>query len=327
MTIPVGVLGVGNMGRHHARVYHELTNAELVGVSDVDTASAATVADQYGAESMSAEQLFEVADAVSIVVPSRYHRETGTEALQAGVHTLIEKPIATDINDARALIAAAEASEATLQVGHIERFNPAVQTVLEFVDELDLVAVDARRLGPPLDENRDIGDGVVLDLMIHDIDILRRLVGADVSEVSALGTPEQHYVTASVGFENDIVGSLTASRTTQRKVRELTLTAEDRLITVDYIDRSVTIDRRNRPSYLAEDGDLRYRNERVVEQPTVDNGEPLKSELASFLNAIETGTDPVVTGRDGLEALSLACRIRDAASKERVSVAGPSYVQ
>lgn len=327
MTIPVGVLGVGNMGRHHARVYHELTNAELVGVSDVDTASAATVADQYGTESMSADRLFEIADAVSIAVPSRYHLEAGTAALRAGVDTLIEKPIATDIDDATRLLAVAKSSDALLQVGHIERFNPAVQTVLEFVDDIDLVAVDARRLGPPIDENRDIGDGVVLDLMIHDIDILRRLVGADVSEVSALGTPEQHYVTASVGFENGVVGSLTASRATQRKVRELTLTAKDRLITVDYIDRSVTIDRRNRPSYLADDGDLRYRNERIVEQPTVDNGEPLKNELVSFLDAVENGTNPVVTGRDGLEALSLACRIRDAARTERPSIAGPSHAR
>lgn len=326
MTIPVGVLGVGNMGRHHARVYHELTNAELVGVSDIDTASAATIADEYGTESMPSDRLFEVADAVSIAVPSRYHREVGTAALRAGVHTLIEKPIATDIDDATALIEEAEASEATLQIGHIERFNPAVQTVLEFVDELDLVAVDARRLGPPIDENRDIGDGVVLDLMIHDIDILRRLVGTEVTEVTALGTPDKRYVTASLGFENDVVGSLTASRTTQRKVRELTLTAEDRLITVDYIDRSVTIDRRNRPSYLADDGDLRYRNERVVEQPTVDNGEPLKNELVSFLDAVESGTDPVVTGADGLEALALACRIRDAAERDQPLVAGPSHV-
>ncbi|WP_418280292.1 Gfo/Idh/MocA family oxidoreductase [Halorubrum sp. DTA98] len=312
MTVPVGVLGVGSMGRHHARVYAESADADLVGVSDVDEESAADVAAAYGTRAMSTEELLDAVEAVSVAVPSRYHLPVALEALEAGVHALVEKPLATTTADAEELVAAANAAGVVLQVGHIERFNPAVRTLSEFVDDLDLIAVDARRLGPPVDGGRDVGDGVVLDLMIHDIDVIRSLVGSPVVDVSAAGSPDDQYVAATLGFENDVVGSLTASRVTQRKVRELTLTARDCQVTVDYIDRSIRIHRRTRPEFLVSDGDLRYRSEQVVERPTVDNGEPLKKELGAFLDAVRNGTDPVVSGRDGVKALALAHRVRAA---------------
>lgn len=312
MTVPVGVLGVGSMGRHHARAYRESPNAELVGVSDVDDERAASVASEYGTQALSTESLLEAADAVSVAVPSRFHRAVGMAAIEAGVHTLIEKPIASTMADAEALVTAAAEAGVTLQVGHVERFNPAIRTVSEFVDDLDIIGVDARRLGPPVEDGRDVGDGVVLDLMIHDLDIVRSLVGSDVVDVTACGSPDGQYVAATLGFENDVVGSLTASRVTQRKVRELTLTATECQVTVDYIDRSVRIHRRTTPEFLVDNGDLRYRSERTVERPTVDNGEPLKAELDAFLEAVRDGTEPIVTGRDGVEALSLAHRIRAA---------------
>lgn len=312
MTVRVGVLGVGSMGRHHARVYAESPNAELVGVSDVDEENAAAVATEYGTRAMSTGALLDAVDAVSVAVPSRYHRPIASEALDAGVHALVEKPLATTTADAAALVDAANAAGVILQVGHIERFNPAVRTVSEFVDDLDLIAVDARRLGPPVEDGRDVGDGVVLDLMIHDLDVLLSLVGSPVADVTAAGSPDDQYVAATLGFENDVVGSLTASRVTQRKVRELTLTARECIVTVDYIDRSVRIHRRTRPEFLVNDGDLRYRSEQVVERPTVDNGEPLKKELDAFLDAVQNGTEPVVSGQDGVNALSLAHRVKRA---------------
>ena len=300
------------MGRHHARVYAESPNAELVGVSDVDEENAAAVATEYGTRAMSTGALLDAVDAVSVAVPSRYHRPIASEALDAGVHALVEKPLATTTADAAALVDAANAAGVILQVGHIERFNPAVRTVSEFVDDLDLIAVDARRLGPPVEDGRDVGDDVVLDLMIHDLDVLLSLVGSPVADVTAAGSPDDQYVAATLGFENDVVGSLTASRVTQRKVRELTLTARECIVTVDYIDRSVRIHRRTRPEFLVNDGDLRYRSEQVVERPTVDNGEPLKKELDAFLDAVQNGTEPVVSGQDGVNALSLAHRVKRA---------------
>ncbi|WP_336023534.1 Gfo/Idh/MocA family oxidoreductase [Halobellus salinisoli] len=312
MTIDVGVIGVGSMGRHHARVYHELPGANLVGVADEDLETAESIATEYDTEATTTTALLNRVDAVSIAVPSRYHHDVGHRAIDAGVHTLVEKPMAPTIAEASSLVDAAEDAGVTLQVGHIERFNPAVIAVREFVEDLDLIAVEARRLGPPVGEKRDVSNDVVFDLMIHDIDVIQSLVDGGVRTVTATGSPDREYVNAAVRFENDVVGSLTASRVSQRKVRELTLTATDCLVTVDYSDRAVWIDRRTRPTYLTDDGDLRYRSERVVERPTVDNGEPLKKELRAFIDAVENGTIPVVTGEDGIEALSLAARIREA---------------
>ncbi|RLM64187.1 Gfo/Idh/MocA family protein [Halorubrum sp. Atlit-26R] len=312
MTVSVGVLGVGSMGRHHARVYQELGAADLVGVADVDGQTAAEVAEAYDTKVLTPEELVDAADAVSIAVPSQFHREIGVRALRSGVHALIEKPLAPTQEEAESLVSAAADAGVQLHVGHIERFNPAVRTVAEFVDDLDLIAVDARRLGPPVDEERDVDDGVVLDLMTHDLDIVRSLVDAPVADVTASGSPDEQYVTATLAFDNDVVGSLTASRVTQRKVRELTLTAADCQVTLDYIDRSVRIHRRTRPEFFVNDGDLRYRSEQVVERPTVDNGEPLKNELSEFVEAVREGSDPVVPGEDGVAALSLARRVQSA---------------
>ena len=312
MTVSVGVLGVGSMGRHHARVYQELSDVDLVGVADIDAETAASVAEEYDTRVRSPEALIDAADAVSIAVPSQFHHEIGTRALGAGVHALIEKPLAPTEEEAEALVSAAADAGVQLHVGHIERFNPAVRTVAEFVDDLDLIGVDARRLGPPVDEGRGVDDGVVLDLMTHDLDIVRSLVDSPVENVTAAGSPDEKYVTATLAFENDVVGSLTASRVTQRKVRELSLTAADCQVTLDYIDRSVRIHRRTRPEFFVNDGDLRYRSEQVVERPTVDNGEPLKNELRAFVDAVREGSDPVVPGDDGVAALTLARQVQSA---------------
>ncbi|WP_231554234.1 Gfo/Idh/MocA family protein [Halobellus rufus] len=312
MTIDVGVVGVGSMGRHHARVYHELPDVNLLGVADEDESTAAAVATEYDAEAASTAALLERVDAVSIAVPSRFHHEIGLRAIESGVHALVEKPMTPTVAEARSLVDAAAEAGVTLQVGHVERFNPAVIAVRDFVEDLDLVAVEARRLGPPVGDGRDVSNDVVFDLMIHDIDVIQSLVDGGVRTVAATGSPDREYVNASLQFDNDIVGSLTASRVSQRKVRELTLTATDCLVTVDYSDRAVWIDRRTRPTYLTDDGDLRYRSERVVERPTVDNGEPLKKELRAFVDAVRNRTTPVVTGEDGIDALSLATRIREA---------------
>lgn len=312
MTVPVGVIGVGAMGRHHVRVFQELPGAELVGVHDVDGERAEEVASEYGIQALSLDELLDAVEAVSLVVPTPFHHEMGQQIAESGTHLLVEKPLTETLTEGESLIETAEENDVLLQVGHIERFNPAVRSVAEFVDDLDIIAVEARRLGPPIDPDRTVDDGVILDLMIHDIDVVCSLVDEPVTSVSGDGTAGTEYVTSTLEFENGIVGSLTASRVTQKKVRELTITAEDCQVTVDYTDQTVMINRRTRPEYLTNNGGVRYRSEHVVEQPTVDNGEPLKKELGSFLDSVRSGNDPVVSGADGLRALKLAYRISDA---------------
>ncbi|WP_178915291.1 Gfo/Idh/MocA family protein [Natronomonas gomsonensis] len=305
--IPVGVVGVGSMGRHHARVYRELPGAELVGIHDADEKRAAGVAAEQGTQSMELPALLDAVEAVSVVVPTPYHREVAEAATDAGTSLLVEKPLAGTPRDARAIVDAAEEAGVTLQVGHVERFNPAVQAVSEFADELDIVALEAQRLGPPVDRAGD--DGAVMDLMIHDIDIALSLLGESVVDVRTTGTADGEHVTSMLTFEGGSVATLTASRITQKKVRTLALTAADCRVDVDYTSQDVTITRQTTPEYIEANGGLRFRSETVVERPTVKNGEPLKAELASFVDCVRTGTPPEVTGEDGLRALEVAGRV------------------
>ena len=221
-----------------------------------------------------------------------------------------------DPEDGRALCDLADREGVPLQVGHIERFNPAVEAVASVLADEEILAFDARRLGAP--RERDIKDGAVMDLMIHDIDVVCSLVDDDIDCVNAVSTESGRYVDAQIGFSDGVVGSLTASRVTQRKIRELTVTAKDCWIVVDYIHRSIDVHRQSPP----EPDDAPYtefrsgvwrrgidNNEGTIEQPAVGDGEPLKKEVASFVECARTGRDPAVTGEDGLRALRIAKRI------------------
>ncbi|MDG5776822.1 Gfo/Idh/MocA family oxidoreductase [Haloarculaceae archaeon H-GB1-1] len=313
----VGVVGVGSMGQHHARVYDELPEANLVGVADANEEVAADVASTYETDARAVEDLLSSVDAVSIAVPTSHHESIVRRAIEQDVDVLVEKPIVADLDVGRSLLDQARERDLVLQVGHIERFNPAVQTLLDVVQDLDLIAVDARRLGPPLD--RDLGDTVVYDLMIHDIDVLLKIVDAEVQSVEATGTQEGQHITANVDFENDVVANLTASRVTQQKVRDLSITAESCRVNVDYLDQSVEVHRHSLPEYVDADGDLRYRHESVIERPMVESREPLKAELEAFVDAVAERATPPVTGEDGLRALEIAQEIdrRSAATEHR----------
>lgn len=319
----VGVIGVGTMGQHHARVYSGLPGAELVGVADTNEQRAREIATSYAADVYDVDELLERVDAVSIAVPTEYHYGLATRCIEAGVDLLIEKPLVRDPERGRRLVREAERAGVTLQVGHIERHNPAVRTLQDIVLDLDVIAIEAARLGPRPDRNRQITDSAVIDLMIHDIDIVLSLLGEDVTSVNAVGAADGRHATATLEFESGTVGTLTASRVTEQKQRTLSITAGDCYVTADYIDQAVQIHRQSVPEFVAENGNVRYRHESVVENPAVDTGEPLKNELSSFLDASENGTDPAVTGQDGLRALELAREINCAAfGDEQVQVLG-----
>jgi predicted dehydrogenase len=295
------------MGQHHARVYRELGSVNLVGITDADPERASEVAKKHGTEALETEDLLEAVDAVSVVVPTQYHYDVVTTCLEEDVATFVEKPVLGSLDRADDLLARVEAADVPVQVGHIERFNPAVTTLSEIVEDLPLVSVRARRLGPEPD--RKIEDSAVIDLMIHDIDIVLSLFDETPTSISGSGVREGRHASALLEFEGNRMASLTASRKTQRKVRTLEITAEECFIEVDYLDQSIEIYRSSVPEYIEEDGDVRFKHEGIVERPVVQNGEPLQRELESFLEAVKSGTTPEITVQDGLNALSVALEI------------------
>jgi len=298
-----GVIGVGSMGRNHARVYQELPNSELVGIADADVSAAAAAATEFETAIYESPDLLEVVDAVSVAVPTAVHAPLVRDCIDAGVDVLVEKPFVDDPTVGRELAADAAAAGVTIQIGHIERFNPAVQTLLRAFQDLSVVAVTAERLGPPVE--RDIEANVVFDLMIHDIDLLCTLLDEEPTLVSAAGAGDGEYATATWAGDG-AVASLTASRLTQERVRRLTVTAEECRVVVDLLDQTVEVHRRSRPEYVAADGDVRHRIESVIERPFVESGEPLKEELSAFLDAAANGTTPTVSAEDGVRAVELA---------------------
>jgi predicted dehydrogenase len=319
--VHAGVIGVGTMGQNHARVYRELPESTLYGVFDADDERAEQVAETYGTTARSMGDLLDTVDVVSVAVPTRYHYETVRECIDAGVDVLVEKPFVADPEKGRKLVEFADERDVTLQVGHIERFNPATRKLMDIAADLDIIAVDARRLGPPID--RDIDDTAVMDLMIHDLDIVTALVDDEVVSVDAIGNADVDYAAANLQFDSGVVGQLTASRVTQEKERQLSLSAESCRVKVDYIEQTIEIHRQSLPEYVEDDGDVTYHHENVVERVSVEKREPLKNELSAFIEASVEGTAPVVTAEDGLRALRLTRTIDDLA-KERTSVDPPA---
>lgn len=310
--LAAGVVGVGSMGRNHARVYSELPDVELVGVADLDEQTAGTVAGDYGTVARDADGLLAEADLVSLAVPTPAHPALLEQCLDAGVHALVEKPYVDDLHRGRALARRAREAGVVIQVGHVERFNPAVRALADVISDLDVLAIDAQRLGPP--REREVADSAVFDLMIHDIDIVCSLLDSNPDTVDATAAAEDHYATASCRFPDGVVATLMASRVTQQKVRTLGITARNCRVCVDYMNQSVEIHRHTAPAYIENDGAVRERVESVVERPIVENGEPLKAELESFVASVRDGSDPVVTAEDGLRAVEVARRIDDTAT-------------
>lgn len=311
------------MGQHHARVYQELPGIELVGVVDADSARAAEVADRYGTVPKAQDELLSTVDLVSIAVPTQHHYRTARAAIDHGVHLLVEKPFVEDQEDGIELVGRARAAGVTLQVGHIERFNPAIRALLDILPDIEPIAITADRLGPPLD--RPIEDDVMRDLMIHDVDILLSIIDGGVETIDASATADGQYATTTITFDSGVIGSLTASRVTQEKVRRLSVTAEDCRVNVDLAEQSVQIHRHSFPSYLEDDGDIRYRYESVIERPSVEHGEPLRLELEAFVEAIRSGDQPAVDGEAGLRAVTFTDLIRQqTAYDQSVPLEAPS---
>ncbi|MCP9916586.1 Gfo/Idh/MocA family oxidoreductase [Cyanobium sp. ATX 6F1] len=313
--VKVGVIGIGNMGWHHARVLSLLRDAELVAVADPDAERGQLAVEQFDCRWVADyHELLGQVEAVCIAVPTLLHHGVGMACLKAGVHVLIEKPIAASQEEAAELIQAAESAGRLLQVGHIERFNPAFRELLKVVANEDVVVLEARRHSPNPDRANDVS--VVLDLMIHDIDLVLELAGAPVVRLAAAGGCSAEgpidYVNATLGFANGVVASLTASKMAHRKIRSLSAHCRDSLVETDFLNRSLRIHRRARQSISADHGELLYRNDGFIEEVITTSIEPLYAELEHFLQCVRGRETPAVDGLQASRALQLADLIEQA---------------
>lgn len=307
--IRVGVVGVGDFGRNHARVYRELPDAELVGVADANAERARRVATEFGTSVL--EDLDGLAgrvDAVSLAVPTVEHARVGCRLLEQGLDVLVEKPMAGSLEEADALIAAAKACRRVLQVGHLERFNPAVAAVEKAVTQP--LFFEVHRLGVFSARSLDID--VVYDVMIHDLDILLALVRSAVTDLKAVGIPiltdKVDIAHARIEFATGAVANLTASRVSTERVRKMRFFQAHEYLSIDYARQDalrVRVRETWPQSAVGGSQQPRFSFEKL---PTVPE-EPLRAELRAFLEAVRTRTAPRVDGPAGRRALELADRV------------------
>jgi predicted dehydrogenase len=315
VPVKVGVIGIGNMGWHHARVLSLLRDADLIGVADPDHERGYLATEQFGCRWFAdyREMLSEV-EAVCIAVPTLLHHPVGLACLQAGVHVLIEKPIAASQDEATALINAAHQAHRLLQVGHIERFNPAFRELIKVVANEEVVVLEGRRHSPHSDRANDVS--VVLDLMIHDIDLVLELAQAPVVRLAAAGGRSADgpidYVNATLGFENGVVASLTASKMSHRKIRSLSAHCRSSSVETDFLNHTLHIHRRAHQWVSADHGELLYRNDGFIEEVSTTSIEPLYAELEHFLQCVRGRETPAVDGLQASRALKLADLIEQA---------------
>jgi predicted dehydrogenase len=312
--IRVGVIGAGLMGERHCRVYSTLRGAEFVGVFDVNHVRGHEVAEKYGARYFDSPiDLLREVEAVTIATPTPFHFDLAMEAFMTGVHALIEKPMALTLEQGRTLVETAHKNNLTVQVGHIERFNPTYAELKNVADDLPVVAIMIRRQNSFDASNKDVD--VINDLMIHDIDLLLDLVGQPVETVSAVGRSVLNgaidHCVANFCFRDGPVATLIASRVTQSKVRRVDITAQNAYVEGDLLSKSVSIHRRLANEYTG----AKYRQESVIENIHIPVAEPLLLEQQHFLSCIREGKTPNVTVDDGLRAMEYAAQISELARR------------
>jgi virulence factor len=316
--VRVGVIGVGVMGERHCRVYSSLRNVDLIGVADLNIDGGRTVAANYETHYFEDyRQLLNEVDAVSIATTTPTHFELATEALQHGVHVLVEKPLTETLEQGEQLVSEAGRCGKMLQVGHIERFNPAYIELKHVIDGMRLIAINVQRLSSFDASNTDVD--VIRDLMIHDLDLIADLLGHNFEGLTAWGrsisTNAIDHAVANLSFKNGPIVTLTASRITEQKVRSMEVIAEGTYIEVNLLGKSLMLHRRTLPQYVGNHQVAKYRQESVIECIHVPPVEPLLLELRHFVECISNGTANSVPGQDGLYALQLAQRVADQVSQ------------
>jgi predicted dehydrogenase len=329
MTLKTAVIGVGSMGKNHARIYWELPNADLVGVADFDHDTANAIANKYGTKAYyDYKELLDEAkpDAVTLAVPTIYHRDIALDIIDRGIPLLIEKPIAFTIEEGQLIIAAAKEKNVKLMIGHIERFNPAIITLKQFISDGKLGRIfqmDAHRQGPFPARIADVG--VVVDLAVHDLDVMRFVSQKEVIRVYAetekhIHSKYEDLLTGLVRFSDGIIGTLTINWLTPTKIREFIVTGERGLYRCDYLTQDLYYF--ENPVSSGSEWDnlrvLRGVREGQMVRHIIAKKEPLRSEQEAFLNAVENDLEVPVTGEDGLRALELAKTIVRSGTEHKI---------
>ncbi len=324
----VGVIGVGHLGNLHAKMYAQIETSELVGVYDVNAERAQSVAAEHGTRTYaSVEALLHDVDAVNIATVTSTHHDVALQAIDQGKHLFIEKPITATIEQGRTIVQRAEAKGLRLQVGHIERFNPAILALEPY--RIKPLFIESHRLAQFNPRGSDVA--VVLDLMIHDIDLILSLVRSKVVRIDANGiavvSDSPDIANARLQFENGCVANVTASRISQNKMRKMRLFQTDAYISIDFAQGLAEVfrlvdeqEQSATPTMLLGKIDQGKRKRLIVyEQPEVREVNALKRELEAFINSVQTGTEPAVSGRDGLQALEVAQEILAKIESQRIT--------
>jgi len=304
--IRTAVIGVGYLGKFHAQKYAQLESSELVAVCDASLEIAQSIANEHGIPAFTEyEDLIGQVDAVSIVVPTQKHYEVAKVFLENGVHVLLEKPITSTVEQAEELVKIADEKQCVFQIGHLERFNPAV---LALEDELEQpLFIESNRIAPFNPRGADVN--VVLDLMIHDIDIILDFARSPVKHIDANGvaviSKEIDIANARITFENGCVANVTSSRVSMKSERIMRIFQHDAYISIDFQNKKLSMYNKGEGEMYPGIADIES-NERTFEQ-----GDALYSEIEAFLNSIDTGSSPIVSGKAGLLALQTAIKINE----------------
>ncbi len=323
--LKIAVIGTGHLGKEHARVYSEIPEVDLVGVVDINTSVGEEIAKRCNTKYYSSfKEILNKVDVASVVVPTKSHYEITKELLKNGIHVLVEKPMTGTVSEAEDLIKLSQQNSTILQPGYIERFNPALQAIQKL--DISLKFIECHRLSPFTFRSADIG--VVLDLMIHDIDIILYLSKSKVKRIDAVGvnviSDKEDIANARIQFENGCVANITASRVSFEPMRKIRLFSENSYITLDYQKQDALIYKKS-PKLTLKSIDTKSKNVSTIkdlknfsfgdllkiERIKMNNQEPLRKELESFINCIKNGEQPVVSGEEGIKAIKTAAIIRE----------------
>ena len=310
-TVRAGVVGVGKMGEYHVGILSEISNVELTSIVDINEERALFIAEQYNIPNYYTrhEDLFGEVDVVIVSVPTSYHYPIAKDFLKSSTNVLLEKPCANNLDHARDLFDTAAKNKLTLHIGHVERFNGAVQEVHKIVS--NPIFVECRRMGPF--SNRIKDDGVVLDIMIHDIDTVLNLIKSKVAQINVTGasvfTKKDDIVNAQLKFENNCIANIVASRASQNKVRTLEITQEDSYVLLDYTEQEIYVHRKSSSEHVVTKDALRYKQESHVERIFVHKDNPLKLEIKHFIDCAANGSPRNVAVDKELYSLEIALEI------------------